>query len=146
MSGTTKHCFRLDSKNWAPEPKPNSTAQGIVTTSTRQKGRTNYYYYYYYYCYCCCCCYHYYHHYYYRYYSCCYYDFNNYIYILLSRILHQGDSQCVGPQQCSSPCHPVFPRRAAVQCGCTTLLCAAAHPESQRSRSGGKSHMKSPNG
>lgn len=55
-----------------------------------------------------------------------------YIYILLSRILHQGDSQCVGPQQCSSPCHPVFPRRAAVQCGCTTLLCAAAHPESQR--------------
>ena len=54
------------------------------------------------------------------------------IYILLSRILHQGDSQCVGPQQCSSPCHPVFPRRAAVQCGCTTLLCAAAHPESQR--------------
>jgi hypothetical protein len=116
MSGTTKHCFHLDSKNWAPEPKPNSTAQGIVTTSTRQKGRTYYYY----------------HHYYYHYYSCCYYDFNNYIYILLSRILHQGDSQCVGPQQCSSPCHPVFPRRAAVQCGCTTLLCAAAHPESQR--------------
>ena len=76
MSGTTKHCFRLDSKNWAPEPKPNSTAQGIVTTSTRQKGRTYYYYHYHYYYY-----YYYYHHYYYHYYSCCYYDFNHYIYI-----------------------------------------------------------------